>query len=145
MACVAAGLVITALAGTRATAAELSPVTQGFGAVLATDRPIYRPGQPIQITFEVFNHTPDPVRIDFTSGQRYDVVIEDDSGNEVWRWSGGRMFTMAMGQETLGPGNPRLIYEIEYADRLEPGRYKIIGILSDARRQTSATISVEVR
>ncbi len=145
MGCVVAGLFIAALAGTWATAAELSPVTQGFGAGLATDRPVYRPGQPILITFEVFNHTPAPVRFDFTSGQRYDVVIEDDGGNQVWRWSAGRMFTMAMGRETLGPGNPRLIYETEYAARLEPGRYKITAILTDLRRQTSATIGVDVR
>ena len=126
-----------------ALAAQASP--GGFGASLATDQPVYRPAQPILITFEVFNHTPAAVRFDFSSGQRFDVVIEDDGGNEVWRWSAGKMFTMALGQETLGPGNPRLIYETEYADRLEPGRYKIIGILTDVRRQTSATISVEVR
>ena len=136
-----AGLFVAMFAG--ALAAQESP--SGFGASLATDQPVYRPAQPILITFEVFNHTPAPVRFNFTSGQRFDVVIEDDGGNEMWRWSAGRMFAMALGRETLGPGNPRLIYETEYADRLEPGRYKIIGILTDMRRQTSATISVEVR
>ena len=140
-ACVVAGLIVAMFTG--ALAAQESP--SGFGARLATDQPVYRPAQPILITFEVFNHTPAPVRFDFTSGQRFDVVIENDEGSEVWRWSAGKMFTMAMGQETLGPGNPRLIYETEYADRLEPGRYQIIGVLTDVRRQTSATISVEVR
>ena len=145
MGCVVASLFIAALAGAWATAAELSLATQGFGASLATDRPVYRPGQPILITFEVFNYTPDPVGFDFTSGQRYDVVIEDHGGNQVWRWSAGKMFTMAMGRETLGPGNPRLIYEVEVTAGLEPGRYKIIAILTDVRRQTSATTSVDVR
>ena len=144
MGCVVVVLLITASAGSRAWAVESSPPTQGFGAGLATDSPVYRPGQPILITFEVFNHTSVPVRLDFNSGQRYDFVIEDNGGNEIWRWSAGKMFTMAMGQEELGPGNSRLIYEIEYAARLKPGQYKVIGILTDARRQTSATISVDV-
>ena len=140
-ACAVAGLFVAMFTGALAAQASSS----GYGASLATDQPVYRPGQPILITFEVFNHTPAPVRIGFTSGKRFDVVIEDDKGGEVWRWSAGRMFTMAMGRETLGPGNPRLIYEIEYAAHLEPGLYKLIGMLTDMRRQTSATISVEVR
>ncbi len=142
-ACLAAGLFIAMFSG--ALAAQALPTQRGFGAAIATDRPVYRPGQPMAITFEVFNHTPAPVRFEFTSGQRYDVVIEDGGGGEVWRWSAGRMFTMALGRETLGPGNPRLIYETEYAGRLEPGRYRITGILTDARRQASAPVGVDVR
>lgn len=140
-ACVVAGLFVAMFTGALAAQASSS----GFGASLATDQPVYRPAQPILITFEVFNHTPAPVRFDFTSGKRFDVVIEDDKGGEVWRWSAGRMFTMAMGQETLGPGNPRLIYETEYAAVLEPGAYKIIGFLTDVSQSISATINVDVR
>ena len=33
----------------------------------------------------------------------------------------------------------------EYAARLESGRYKITAMLTDLRRQTSATIRVDVR
>ena len=113
--------------------------------MLSTDQAVYRPGETIRITFEVFNHTPAPVRFDFTSGQRYDVVIEDDRGGEVWRWSAGRMFTMALGRETLGPAKPRLTYEAEYTAGLEPGRYHIKGLLTDESRRISATIGVEVR
>ena len=147
-ACVAAGVLAAVFAeGTRAQASAAEPLPQqgGFGAFLSTDKAVYRPGQPIRITFEVFNHTPTPVRFDFASGQRYDLVIEDRQGDEVWRWSAGRMFTMALGQETLGPAKPRLTYEAEHTARLEPGRYKIKGLLTDVSRRISATIGVEVQ
>ena len=113
--------------------------------MLSTDQPLYRSGETVRITFEVFNHTPTPVRFDFTSSQRYDVVIEDQQGKEIWRWSGDRMFTMALGQETLGPAKPRLTYEAEYTAKLKPGTYKIKGLLTNVNRPISATIGVEVR
>ena len=147
-ACVAAGVLAAVFAeGTRAQASAVEPLPQqrGFGAFLSTDKAVYRPGQPIRITFEVFNHTPTPVRFDFTSSQRYDIVIEDQQGKEIWRWSADRMFTMALGQETLGPAKPRLTYKVEYTAKLVSGTHKITSLLTDANRQISATISVDVQ
>ena len=142
---VVAGVLTAGLAAGQE-APRVDPLSeQVFGASLSTDQAIYRSGEPIRIIFEVFNYTPTPVRFDFTSGQRYDLVIEDRQGNEVWRWSAGRMFTMALGQETLEPAKPRLTYEAEYTARLEPGRYKIKGLLTDVSRRISATIGMEVQ
>ena len=128
----------------RAPVFDLVPVASGFGASLSTDQAIYRSGDTIRITFEVFNHTPAPVRFDFGNGQRNDVFVEDRQGNEVWRWSRGRMFTMALGQETVGPANPRLRYEIEVKADLAPGRYWVEGVLADTGGQLSAIVSVRV-
>ena len=142
---VVAGVLAAGLAAGQE-APRVDPLSEhAFGASLSTDRAIYRSGEPIRITFEVFNYTPTPVRFDFTSGQRYDLIIEDRQGNEVWRWSAGRMFTMVLGQETLEPANPRLTYEAEHTARLEPGRYKIKGLLTDVSRRISATIGMEVQ
>ncbi len=142
---VVAGVVAAGLAAAQE-APRVDPLSEhAFGASLSTDRAVYRSGDPIRITFEVFNYTPTPVRFDFTSGQRYDLIIEDRQGNEVWRWSAGRMFTMALGQETLEPAKPRLTYEADHTARLEPGRYKIKGLLTDVSRRISATIGVEVK
>ena len=142
---VVAGVVAAGLAAGQE-APRVDPLSeQVFGASLSTDQAIYRSGEPIRITFEVFNYTPTPVRFDFTSGQRYDLIIEDRQGNEVWRWSAGRMFTMALGQETLEPAKPRLTYEADHTARLEPGRYKIKGLLTDVSRRISATVTVEVQ
>ncbi len=129
----------------QAPALTLEQVAEGFGTILQTDRAVYRAGEPIYITFEVFNHTPRPIRFDFNSGQRFDVVIEDADGIETWRWSRGRMFTTALAQETLGTANPRLTYEIEYKADLAPGRYRIMGLLTDTSGQVSAMLSVNVK
>lgn len=57
----------------------------GFGASLATDKPVYASGEPIRIVFEVSNRTETPVRLDFASAQRFYMAITAESGAEVWR------------------------------------------------------------
>ena len=146
VACVLTGLVGVGLAaGQEPRRVELLPLASGFGAAVSTDRPVYRVGVPIRITFEVFNRTPTPVRFDFASAQRFDLVIEDARGQEVWRWSAGRLFAMVMGQETLGPERRRLVYEAEVTERLAPGRYRIKGVLADGGRHLSASVEIEVQ
>ncbi len=130
---------------TQARVVELVPVERGFGASLRTDQAIYRSGEPIRITFEVFNHTPKPVRFDFNTAQRYDVTIEDRQGKEVWRWSAGRAFAMFLGQETVGPDNPLLIFEAEFTGTLAPGSYRIKALLTDRNREVAARMGLEVR
>ncbi len=115
-----------------------------FGVSLVTDKPVYAPGEPVHMAFDVANHGAAPVTLRFSSAQRFDFVIANAAGNEVWRWSAGRMFATVMGQETLGPDNPSLTYEAEFAGELAPGRYTIKALLTDGSRQVSATIGVEV-
>lgn len=121
-----------------------APKLAGFGASLSADQAVYRSGEPISITFEVFNHAPRTVRLNFATSQRFDVVIEDNKGREIWRWSSGRMFAMVLGEETLGPAKPRLTYEAQYADNLQPGSYTIKAVLTDTERRISAVITVLV-
>ncbi|HUH11550.1 MAG TPA: BsuPI-related putative proteinase inhibitor [Longimicrobiales bacterium] len=45
-----------------------------------------------------------PLVLDFRSGQRFDFIVREANGGEVWRWSEDRMFTQALGQETLDAG-----------------------------------------
>lgn len=96
-----------------------------FTVSLATDKPAYQPGQPIRITFEVVNRGDKTVGLDFSSAQRFDVAIENAGGNQVWRWSAGRMFAQMLGQEILGPERRSLTYE--------------------ATGAVSATLGIEVR
>ena len=55
------------------------------------------------------------------------------------------MFTMALGQEMVGPGNPRLAFEAEFAGSLAPGRYTVTGLLADTGRRLSASVAVDVQ
>jgi len=79
------------------------------------------------------------------TSQRYDFIIEDEEGNEVWRWSKDMMFAMVLGEETLGPTNTEITYTAEYSDKLSPGYYKITGIFLAKDRPMSSSIFIEVK
>lgn len=56
----------------------------------------------VELQLTVANEGDDAVTLSFRDAQRAEFVATDDQ--EVWRWSDGRMFTMATGSETLEPG-----------------------------------------
>lgn len=61
-----------------------------------------------QVTFKMSleNKNDEPIDISFSSGQQFEIVVKDKtSGNEVYRFSDGKMFTMALITETLQPGD----------------------------------------
>lgn len=54
--------------------------------------------------FELFSHHTSPVDLTFSSGQQFELVITDASGNEVYRYSDGKFFTMMLVNKTINPG-----------------------------------------
>jgi hypothetical protein len=59
----------------------------------------------VEFMFTVTNTGPDSVELSFRSGKRADVAVTDaESGETVWRWSEGRMFTQAISTVELSPG-----------------------------------------
>lgn len=117
----------------------------GLGVSLASDKSIYAHGAPVVLAFEAINRSAAPVTLDFASAQRFDVALFDEAGREVWRWSAGRMFGQALGQETLGPDRPRLAYVATFSGRLKPGSYRARAWLTDRSGNYSATLGVRVR
>jgi len=99
-----------------------------YGISITTDKISYNVGDPIIMTLKVFNYTEEEITFHFNTGQRYDFVIEDEEGNEIWRWSQDMMFAMVLGEETLGPTNLEIIYTVEYKGKLNFGYYKVTGI-----------------
>jgi len=96
---------------------------------LTLDRAVYAeklttPVITVRLTLRV---TSDPVRLTYASGQRFDIVLKSGDGKEVYRWSDGKAFTLALGTETFGPGEQNYVVEIPLADaagnRFAPGRY----------------------
>jgi len=116
-----------------------------FGIWLTTDWAVYTPEQPVNIEFCVFNRTGEEITLYFRNAQRYDFTIEDDEGNEIWRWSQDMMFAMVLGEETLGPTNPEIIYTAEYKDKLSPGYYKVTGILVAKDKPMSGNVIIIVK
>jgi len=116
-----------------------------YGISIMTDKMSYSVGEPVIMTLKIFNYTEEEVTFHFNTGQRYDFIIEDEEGNEVWRWSKDMMFAMVLGEETLGPTNPEIIYATEYKDKLSPGYYKITGIFVAQNRPMSGNVIIIVK
>lgn len=81
---------------------------------LKTDKKTYASHEPLQMTLLLKNTTQAPIRLDFSSGQRYDIELRREKGTKgelVWQWARERMFTMALGSVTLAPGKPQTYAE----------------------------------
>ena len=115
------------------------------GISMMTDRLTYAVGEPIVMALKVFNNTEEEVTFHFNTSQRYDFVITDEEENEIWRWSGDRMFAMVLGEETLGPDNPGVTYTAQYKSELSPGYYKITGILVATDRPMTGSVIIIVK
>ena len=57
----------------------------------------------VKFRFTVLNAGDSQAELQFQSGKVADVAVFD-GGEEIWRWSDGRMFTQALQSWTLGPG-----------------------------------------
>ena len=116
-----------------------------YGLSMMTDKISYSVSEPIIMTVKIFNYTEEDIVFYFNTSQRYDFIIEDEEGNEVWRWSQDMMFTMALGEKTLGPTNTEVIYTTEYTNKLIPGYYKIIGVFVAQGRPMFGSIITKVK
>jgi hypothetical protein len=116
-----------------------------YGISMITDKMNYSVGEPIIMTLKIFNYTEEDIVFYFHNSQRYDFIIEDEEGNEIWCWSEGRMFAQMLGKESLGQHNPEVICTAEYKDRISPGYYKVIGIFIAQDRSMSGSIIIEVK
>jgi hypothetical protein len=116
-----------------------------YGISMMTDRISYTAGEPIIMNLKIYNYVEEDIVFHFNTSKRYDFIIEDEEGNEVWRWSEERIFAQMLGEEILEPSNPEVIYTAEYKDKLSPGYYKITGIFIAKDRPMSGSIIVKVK
>jgi hypothetical protein len=97
--------------------------------------------------FKVTNNKEEDAEIYFSSGQEYDYVVYNESGSAVKKLSEGMMYTQAIKEMILAPGEA-LEYPISYSDLvadLSPGDYTIQFIFTDANHHATAkeTFTVE--
>ncbi|MGI2329033.1 BsuPI-related putative proteinase inhibitor [Planococcus sp. YIM B11945] len=75
--------------------------------------------------YTLTNQTEEIKTFSFTSGQRIDVSLSDESGSQVFLMSSTAMFTQALGEETVKQGE-ELSYEFDIPELdLAPGTYKV--------------------
>lgn len=78
----------------------------GAPGPLASSLQIQATADSVAFILSVTNSTPQPLTLEFRSGQSYDFSVSD-GGREVWRWSADMMFTQALRSETLAAGETR--------------------------------------
>jgi len=85
----------------------------------------------LQFAFSVTNSSKKRVELQFPSGQKYEFVVVDSIGREVWRWTRGRMFTQAMRNELLDGGETLSIKE-RWENIAKAGHYTAIATLNSS-------------
>lgn len=75
--------------------------------------------------YTLVNQTGEPHTFEFTSSQRYDFSLKNESGKEIFLFSSVSVYLQALGEETLDQGD-NLSYEFEIPQlELEPGTYEL--------------------
>lgn len=96
----------------------------------------------VEFTLRVRNTGDGPVDLQFRSGKRVDVAVyEAETGEKVWRWSEGRMFTQVLDTRTLESGE-ETAYEVTWGSPSH-GSYRARATLAaDRDVDAEATFSV---
>jgi hypothetical protein len=105
---------------------------------LRTNKPRYRRGRPVHLTFRIQNTGGKAVSYNFSTGQKYDVVVTDAAGTEVWDWAKGRMFTQNLSSISLKPGKS-LTYSVVWNGVDQTGRNVKSGTYTLTAHLTSDT------
>lgn len=100
-------------------------------------------GDTVTFMLQVANGGTEAQSLEFTSGQRYDFVVRDAGGGEVWRWSADQGFIQALATESLEPG-AILEYEAQWLASGRRGEYEAIGMLVSTSHPIELTTPFEL-
>lgn len=122
---------------------------------LAFDRAVYPSGRmasgvPPYATARMTlrNTLEGPIRLVFPSGQSFELVLRNERGDIVYRWSDGMGFTMAIREEDFRPGERSYVVAIPLAAAGQPflaGRYFAEAWLTTTPRTYAASSGFEIR
>jgi hypothetical protein len=94
---------------------------------LSIDRPSYTPGSTLRARMTLRN-TGEPLQLEFSSGQVYDLAIKDAAGKVVWKWSDGKQFTLAVQRLQILGGERNWVDDVALrpgGNPLPPGDYTL--------------------
>ncbi len=125
-------LVIAALVTTMTAPVTVQQSAGPLRLELAVNKPVYVVGEPVEVRLTLRNAGEAPVRVQFGSAQRFDVIVRR-RGALVWRWSYDKAFVQVIQEVTLSPGQT-LAFNAAWGQvdlqgrRAEPGEYEIVGV-----------------
>jgi hypothetical protein len=86
------------------------------------------PGGGARAILTVTNAGAQVARLVYPTSQRYDFLLLDLRGNQLWRWSAGRMFLQVVTTDSLEPG-ASVVYEESFTLPGVAGQYRLVGSL----------------
>jgi hypothetical protein len=92
---------------------------------LSLDKAVYDGGE-LLARMTLRNTQPAPLRLTFSSGQTFDVLIKTEAGDKVLLWSEGKAFTLAIREESMqGERNwvATLPLRLRDGSAIAPGKY----------------------
>jgi hypothetical protein len=131
--------------GRQGSGVEAQSGTSDLGLVLRATKGVYAQGEPLELTLEVVNRSQRPITLGFRTAQRYDLLIQDAQGQEVWRWSAERMFAQMLGQEVLSPNGGKLTYHAVVREKIPRGSYTVIGVVPAVDARLSARLGITIQ
>lgn len=92
------------------------------------------------------NASSEPLELNFSSGQRFDIVLYDADGKQVYRWSADKLFIAMLGRETVtGEKNWVAAIPLGSDKPLPAGRYVAMAEIKSEGKPFNATVTFEVR
>jgi hypothetical protein len=83
------------------------------------------------------NSTPDPIVLQFPSGQSYDLKVRNEKGDIVYTWSANKLFPQIFRTESIGPGERNYVVQIPLP-ALPAGKYVVDSYLTTTPSNTYA-------
>lgn len=97
----------------------------------------------VRLVLHVTNATSEAMDFTFPTSQRYDFVVDDGEGREVWRWSAGRAFLQVITESRLEPGETWTM-EASWTTGQESGTYVATGRLTAMDRPVEQQTDFEL-
>jgi hypothetical protein len=98
----------------------------------------------LAITWRLATSTGESLRLQFSSGQEYDVIMRDDAGRVVWQWSAGRAFTQDFHERSVSVWSASVLAPIA---NLMAGNYTVESWITTSGNPPAfaATVPVTIR
>lgn len=84
-------------------------------------------GDAMKFELSLTNEGDEPMLLQFPSGQQFEIIVKDENNKVVYRYSEGKMFTMAIVMKEIEP-KETLVWVDEW-NEAPPGTYTVIGEL----------------
>ncbi len=122
------------------------PPSTSFGIAvrqLPSATPTFAAAARLQVNISIGHRGPEPLELEFPSGQIYDIVVYNDRGERIYVWSADKLFPAVFVRERV---RERRIYTEDLPLPLAAGRYVVEAFLTtNAGPIYRATMPVEIK